>query len=64
MIFPAADFVFKPPQEIAFAQRILIKPSARCAEPHPATTSRETLQAVIAGIRRISVADIVLLERS
>jgi uncharacterized protein (DUF362 family) len=64
LIFPAADFVFDPPRQIAFAQRILIKPSAGCAEPHPATTSRETLQAVIAGIRRVSGADIVLLERS
>ncbi len=64
MIFPAADFVFEPPREIAFAQRVLIKPNACCAEPHPATTSRETLYAVIAGIRSVSGADIVLLERS
>lgn len=64
MSFPAANFVFQPPREIAFARRVLIKPSARCADPHPATTSRETLEAVIAGIRRVSGADIVLLERS
>ena len=64
MIFPADDFVFKPPRAIAFAHRVLIKPNARCAEPYPATTSRETLDAVIAGIRSVSGADIVLLERS
>jgi uncharacterized protein (DUF362 family) len=64
LIVPADGFVFKPPREIAFAQRILIKPNARCAERHPATTSRDTLAAVIAGIRNVSGADIVLLERS
>ncbi len=64
MIFEAADFVFEPPREIAFARRVLIKPSAHCSQPHPITTSRETLGALIAGIRRVSVADILLLERS
>jgi hypothetical protein len=64
MIFEAADFVFDPPREIAFARRVLIKPSASCAQPHPFTASRETLGALIAGIRRVSGADILLLERS
>jgi hypothetical protein len=64
MIFEAVGFVFEPPREVAFARRVLIKPSARCSQPHPITTSRETVGAVIAGIRRISSADIVLLERS
>lgn len=64
MIFEAADFVFEPPREIAFARRVLIKPSACCSRPHPVTTSSETLGAVIAGIKRVSGADILLLERS
>jgi hypothetical protein len=64
MIFEAADFVFEPPVEVAFARRILIKPSAGCFKPHPITTSRETLGAVIAGIRKVSPADILLLEAS
>ena len=64
MIFEADEFVFEPPREIAFARRVLIKPNASCPRPHPVTTSRETLKAVIAGIRRISGADILLLERS
>jgi hypothetical protein len=64
MIFEAADFVFEPPVEVAFARRILIKPSAGCSKPHPVTTSRETLGAVIAGIRKVSPADILLLEAS
>jgi len=64
MIFEADNFVFEPPVEVAFARRILIKPSASCSLPHPVTTSRETLAAVIAGIRKVSAADILLLEGS
>jgi uncharacterized protein (DUF362 family) len=64
MIFEAANFVFEPPLELAFARRILIKPSAGSSQPHPVTTSRETLAAVIAGIRKVSSADILLLEGS
>lgn len=64
MIFEADNFVFEPPVELAFARRILIKPSASCSQPHPITTSKETLEAVIAGIRKVSSADILLLEAS
>ncbi len=64
MIFEAANFVFEPPLELAFARRILIKPSAGSSQPHPVTTSRETLAAVIAGIRKVSSADILILEGS
>ena len=64
MIFEAANFIFEPPVEVAFARRILIKPSAGRSKPYPITTSRETLAAVIAGIRRVSAADILLLEGS
>jgi len=64
MIFEAANFVFEPPVELTFARRILIKPSAGCSKPHPITTSRETIAAVVAGIRKASSADIVLLEGS
>jgi len=64
MIFDAANFVFEPPVEVAFAHRILIKPSAGSAKPHPITTSRETLGAVIAGIKKVSSADILILEAS
>jgi len=64
MIFEAANFVFEPPLELAFARRILIKPSAGSSQPHPVTTSRETLAAVIAGIWKVSSADILILEGS
>jgi hypothetical protein len=64
MILDAADFTFEPPKEVAFARRVLIKPSAGYPRPHPVTTSRETLAEVIRGIRRVSSADILILERS
>jgi len=64
MIFQADDFVFEPPREVAFARRVLVKPCARFALPHPMTTSRETLGAVVAGIKKVSGADIVILEGS
>ena len=62
MIFEAADFVFKPPPAVARARRVLIKPSARYPVPYPVTTSRDMLAAIVRGIRRISDADILLLE--
>lgn len=62
MIYSAQDFKFNPPRKVAFARRILIKPDASVVAAHPATTSRETLAAVIAGIRRHSDADIIFLE--
>jgi hypothetical protein len=62
MNLAAADFVFKPAPAIARARRILIKPCAAYPLPHPVTTSRQTLEVVINGIRRVSDADIILLE--
>lgn len=62
MIYDAADFIFDPPIEVSRARRVLIKPAAPYSLPYPVTTSRETLAAVIRGIRRISDADIILLE--
>ena len=62
MIFEAADFVFKPPQAVARARRVLIKPGASYPVPYPVTTSRDMLAAIVRGIRRVSDADILLLE--
>lgn len=62
MIYEASDFLFQPALEVSRARRVLIKPSAAYPLPYPVTTSRETLAAVIRGIRRTSDADIVLLE--
>ncbi|MBI2888164.1 MAG: DUF362 domain-containing protein [Chloroflexi bacterium] len=62
VIHPAPDFVFQPAHEVSRARRVLIKPAAAYPLPYPVTTSRETLAAVIRGLRRVSDADIVLLE--
>lgn len=62
MIVNAANFIFQPAPEVTRARRVLIKPSAGYPLPYPVTTSRETLAAVIRGIRRVSDADIVILE--
>ncbi len=64
MMVDAESFIFVPPPQLASARRVLIKPVAGYPFPHPVTTSRETLAAVISGIRRVSDADIILLEES
>ena len=64
MIFEASDFVFEPPPQVRWARRILIKPYAGYPLPYPITTSQESLEAVISGIRRVSEADIIFLEGS
>ncbi len=62
MIFEAADFVFKVPSVVARARRVLIKPNASYPLPYPVTTSADMLAAIISCIRRVSDADILLLE--
>ena len=62
MIFEASEFVFKAPAVVSRARRVLIKPSAHYTMPYPVTTSRDILSVIIDGIRRVSDADIILLE--
>jgi hypothetical protein len=62
LIFDASEFVFKAPPIISRARRVLIKPSSCYPVSYPVTTSREMLSMIIKGIRRISDADILLLE--
>jgi len=62
LIFEASDFVFKVPPMVSRARRVLIKPNASYPIPYPVTTSPEMLAAIIASIRRVSDADILLLE--
>ena len=62
MIFEASDFVFKVPSVVSRARRVLIKPSASYPQPYPVSTSADMLAAIIASIRRVSDADILLLE--
>lgn len=62
LIYDASDFVFEAPEAVSRAQRVLIKPSAGYPLPYPVTTSRHILSVIIEGIRRISDADILILE--
>lgn len=62
MKFEASEFIFQAPSLVSRARRILIKPSAAYPVPYPVTTSQNILSEIIAGIRRISDADIILLE--
>ena len=62
MIFEASEFVFKVPSVVSRARRVLIKPSASYPIPYPVTTSPDILSTIVSGIRRVSDADILLLE--
>jgi len=62
LIFDTSDFVFKVPPVVARARRVLIKPSASYPLPYPVSTSADMLASIIASIRRVSDADILLLE--
>jgi len=55
-------FTYEPAMEVSRARRVLIKPAAALPVPYPATTSREILATIIRGVRRVSEADIILLE--
>jgi hypothetical protein len=57
-----SHFVFEAPPVVSRARRILIKPCANFAAPYPVTTSRGMLATIISGIRRVSDADIVILD--
>ena len=62
MIFEASEFAFNAPPVVSRARRVLIKPSACYSTSYPVTTSRDILSKIIDGIRRVSDADIILLE--
>jgi len=62
LIFETSDFVFKVPSVVSRARRVLIKPNASYPLPYPVTTSADMLAAIISSIRRVSDADILLLE--
>lgn len=64
MIYDAADFIFRAPPVLSRARRVLIKPAASYPIPYPVTTSRRMLLSIIQGIRRVSDADILILEGS
>jgi hypothetical protein len=62
LITDAAGFIFRAPPVLSRARRILIKPAASYPVPYPVSASRDLLANIIAGIRRVSDADIIILE--
>jgi len=64
LVFDSDSFVFQAPSTIARARRVLIKPTAGCSSQYPVTTSRQMMASIIAGIRKISEADILILDGS
>jgi uncharacterized protein (DUF362 family) len=62
VIYEASDYNFIPPSLISRARRVLIKPNAIHPYPYPISTSKETIGAIINSIKRVSDADIIILE--
>jgi len=62
LIYKSSEFNFKVPAVVSRARRVLIKPTASYPLPYPVTTSPDMLAAIIASIRHVSDADIILLE--
>jgi hypothetical protein len=62
LIFEIDDFTFKPPAVVSRARRILIKPTASYPEVYPISTSKGMLATIIRGVRRVSDADILILD--
>jgi uncharacterized protein (DUF362 family) len=62
LILEASKFTFKPPAVVSRARRVLIKPAASYPMAYPVSTSPQMLAAIIQGIRKVSDADILLLE--
>lgn len=62
MKFESSEFVFTPPPLVSRARRVLIKPNAIYPSLYPISTSRETINLVIEGIKQVSDADIIILE--
>jgi hypothetical protein len=62
LIINSTEFIFRPPSVLSRARRVLIKPTAAYPTLYPVTTSRRMLKTLIEGIRRISDADIIILE--
>ena len=62
MIVNASDFVFTPPPQLSWARRVIIKPCAGYPLPYPVTTTPEILGKIIAGIRKLTDADILIAD--
>lgn len=61
-IFEATSFHFSPPAQLAWARRVLIKPFASVDSPYPVTSSPALIESIIAGIRRVTDAEILIAD--
>lgn len=61
-IFEASSFHFKPPAQLAWARRVLIKPYASVNVPYPVTTSPGLVESIISGIRKVTDAEILIAD--
>lgn len=61
-IFEASSFHFNPPAQLAWARRVLIKPYASVNAQYPVTTSPALIESIIAGIRRVTDAEILIAD--
>ncbi|MBN1151845.1 MAG: DUF362 domain-containing protein [Dehalococcoidia bacterium] len=61
-IHEASTFHFSPPAQLAWARRVLIKPYASVSAPYPVTTSPGLIESIIAGIRRVTDAEILIAD--
>ena len=62
MILDCTNFIFDPPASLSRARRILIKPAAASGLTYPYSVSHRMMESLVHGIRRISDADILILE--
>jgi len=63
-IAEASTFHFVAPPQLAWAQRILIKPCASTGLPYPVSTSRWLIESVVAGIRKVTDAEVLIADGS
>jgi len=61
-IFEASSFHFNPPPQLAWARRVLIKPFASVPHAYPVTTSPALIENIVAGIRRVTDAEILIAD--
>jgi len=63
-VVDAASFQFVPPPQLAWAQRILIKPYASTGLPYPVSTSPWLISAIINGVRKVTDAEVLIADGS
>lgn len=61
-VFEASSFHFTPPPQLTWARRVLIKPFASVPVPYPVTTSPALIETIVAGIRRVTDAEILIAD--